>query len=301
VKPDERPAPIENPATNGDATDTPVRSRRALQRLRRDRIAVACLGFIGLLVLIAIFGPLLTKDPNAQSLLSRLAPPSRDHWLGTDTLGRDSLARLVYGARVTLLAAGEATLVAIVLGVPIGLVAGYAGRLIDGTANAISDAVMSIPPLLLALVIVGVLGPGLSNSMIAVGVIIAPRFFRIARGAAQDARSAPHVEAARSIGCTPFRLLWRHVLPNSAGPLLVQTSFSIGLAVVAEASLSFLGMGVQQPTASWGSMVQDAFQQIQTSSFGLWAPSIMITLTILAFSLLGDGIRDLLGRERQGK
>jgi peptide/nickel transport system permease protein len=157
---------------------------------------------------------------------------------------------------------------------------------------------MSIPPLLLALVIVGILGPGLSNSMIAIGVIISPRFFRIARGAAQSAKSQPYVEAARSLGCSDSRLLWRHILPNSAGPLLVQTSFSIGLAVIAEASLSFLGMGVQQPTASWGSMVQDAFGQIHTSIFGLFAPSIMITLTILAFSLLGDSLRDLLGRER---
>lgn len=298
---DEGAPPIEPPAGNLETVDASPAPRRALQRLRRDRIAIACLVYIALLLLAAAIGPLFTKDPNSQNLLNRLAPPSSHAWLGTDTLGRDSLARLVYGARVTLIAASEATLVAIILGVPLGLVAGYAARIVDGVASAISDAVMSIPPLLLALVIVGVIGPGLRNSMIAVGVIIAPRFFRIARGAAQEARSLPYVEAARSLGCSPFRLLWRHVLPNSAGPLLVQTSFSVGLAVVAEASLSYLGMGVKQPTASWGSMVQDAFQQIHSSSFGLLAPSIMITLTILAFSLLGDSLRDLIGRERHSR
>jgi peptide/nickel transport system permease protein len=276
----------------------PIAARRALQRLGRDKVGIACLVYIALLVLVAAAGPLLAENPNSQDLLHRLASPSSSHWLGTDTLGRDSLARLVFGARVTLQAASEATLVAIVLGVPIGLAAVYAGRVLDGVFSSVSDAVMSIPPLLLALVIVGILGPGLSNSMIAIGVIISPRFFRIARGAAQSAKSQPYVEAARSLGCSDSRLLWRHILPNSAGPLLVQTSFSIGLAVIAEASLSFLGMGVQQPTASWGSMVQDAFGQIHTSIFGLFAPSIMITLTILAFSLLGDSLRDLLGRER---
>jgi peptide/nickel transport system permease protein len=195
-------------------------------------------------------------------------------------------------------AALEATVVAVLLGVPLGLLAGFASRLVDLILNTISDAIMSIPPLLLALVIVGVLGPGLTNAMLAIGFIVSPRFFRVAREATQSQRSSTYIEAARASGCSRWRMLWRHLLPNASGPLLVQVSFSVGLAVIAEASLSFLGLGIREPSASLGSMVQDAFAAIHTSTFGLYPPGFTITLIILCFSVVGDGVRDALGRER---
>jgi len=190
--------------------------------------------------------------------------------------------------------------VAVVLGLPLGLIAGYIGKVVDVTANAVADAIMSIPPILLAVVIVGVRGPGLTNAMVAVGIILAPRFYRIARAAAYSVRHEAYVESSRAAGCSTTRILLRHVLPNTSGPLLVQVSFTIGIAVVAEASLSFLGLGVQDPEASLGSMVQSAGDNVTTSVWPLLPPSVVITAIILAFSVLGDGIRDALGRDREG-
>jgi peptide/nickel transport system permease protein len=158
---------------------------------------------------------------------------------------------------------------------------------------------LALPPLILAMAIVGILGPGLTNAMIAVGITLTPRFLRVARAAAISVREETYVEAARATGCSSTRILFRHALPNSAGPLLVQVTFALGLVVIAEASLSFLGLGARPPTASWGSMVRDAYDNIYDSKFQLLAPSIMIVLTILAFSILGDALRDALGRQRR--
>jgi peptide/nickel transport system permease protein len=185
---------------------------------------------------------------------------------------------------------------AVVLGVPPGLLAGFTGRLLDGILSRIADVLLALPPLILALAITGILGPGLTNAMIAVGIVLAPRFFRVARAAAGSQRNETYVEATRAMGCSTTRILFRHVLPNSSGPLLVQVTFALGLVVIAEASLSFLGLGAAPPTASWGSMVRDGFNNVYVSTFQLIAPSVMITLTILAFSTLGDALRDALGR-----
>lgn len=275
-----------------------VQRYRSTRRLLRNRAAVVSLVSILLLILVAIFAPLLaTAPPNQQDLLARFQGPSGAHWLGTDTFGRDIYSRMLYGSRVTLQAAFEAVSIAFLLGVPAGLLAGYLGRSVSIALNAVADAIMSIPGLLLAIVIAGVLGPGLTNAMIAIGVILAPRFFRVARSAGQSIRHETYIEAARATGCSTFRIVWRHVFPNASGPLIVQASFGIGLAIVAEASLSFIGLGVQAPQASWGSMVGEAFPNLSQSTSGLYAPSIAIGLTILMFSLLGDGLRDALGRE----
>jgi peptide/nickel transport system permease protein len=254
--------------------------------------------FVALLVAIALASPfIMPKDPARQSLLEALEGPSRDHWLGTDGLGRDNLSRLIEGTRVTLWAALQAITLGIVLGIPTGLVAGYTGRKIDAALNRIADVLLALPPLILALAIVGILGPGLTNAMIAIGVIMAPRFFRLARAAATSVRNETYIEATRAMGCTPSRILFRHVLPNSSGPILVQLTFALGSAVTAEASLSFLGLGAKPPTASWGSMVRDGFTHIFDTRFQLVAPSTMIFLTILAFTVLGDALRDALGRQ----
>ena len=253
------------------------------------------------MVVVTALAPVLAPfDPAFQDLGARNQGPSAAHLLGTDDIGRDLLSRLLYGSRLTLLAAVEATVVAVVLGLPLGLIAGYVGKVVDVTANAVADAIMSIPPILLAVVIVGVRGPGLTNAMVAVGIILAPRFYRIARAAASSVRHEAYVESSRAVGCSTTRILLRHVLPNTSGPLLVQVSFTVGVAVVAEASLSFLGLGVQDPEASLGSMVQSAGDTVTTSVWPLLPPSVVITAIILAFSVLGDGIRDALGRDREG-
>lgn len=277
---------------------TRPRGGRILHRLLRNRAAVVALVFLGLLVVVAILSPWLTPyDPAQQNLLNSLEGPSAAHVLGTDSLGRDNLSKLIEGTRVTLVAVTQAMLLAVLLGIPTGLVAGHLGKVFDGAFSWISDILLSMPPLVLALAIVGTLGPGLTNAMVAVGIVFSPRFFRVARAAALSIRDAPYIEAARSSGCSTPRILLRHVLPNSSGPLLVQLSFSLGLAVVAEASLSFLGLGATPPTATWGSMIRNAFDNVYTSSFQLFAPSLMVVLTILATAVLGDALRDALGRQ----
>jgi peptide/nickel transport system permease protein len=275
-------------------------SRRTLRRVFRRRAALVAACFVVGLVAVAVLAPMLAPhDPGRQDLLVRLEGASGRHWLGTDSLGRDNLSRLLEGTRVTLWAALQAITLAIVLGIPAGLAAGYAGGRIDAGFNRVADVLMALPPLMLALAIIGILGPGLTNAMIALGVISAPRFFRVARAAAASVRNETYIEATRALGCSPARILVRHVLPNSSGPLLVQVTFAFGAVVTAEASLSFLGLGAKAPTASWGSMVRDAFNNVYDSKFQLVAPSLMIVLTILAFSVLGDAARDALGRQRR--
>ncbi|QFG25294.1 ABC transporter permease [Actinomadura sp. WMMB 499] len=290
------------PGTGGPPARRP-RGRgggRTARRLLRSPVAVAAAAFIALLALVALLSPFITPhDPARQDLMQLLRPPSAEHWLGTDSLGRDNLSRLIEGTRVTVLAAVQAIALAVVLGFPAGLLAGFVGRRLDTVLNWISDVLLSLPSLILALAIVGILGPGLTNAMIAVGITLAPRFFRVARGAAYSVRNETYVEACVALGFSTPRILFRHVLPNASGPLLVQTTFALGLIVTAEASLSFLGLGARPPTASWGSMLRDAFDNIYHSAFPLFAPSLMIVLTILAFSALGDALRDALGRQNR--
>lgn len=288
-------------STDAIATAFPrrVRHNRVLRRLVRNRSAMVAAGFVGLLVAVALLGPLITPyDPARNDVMIRLQGPTGDHWLGTDSVGRDSLSRLIEGTRVTLWASVQAVGLGVVVGVPVGLLAGFVGGKLDAVLSRVADVVMALPPLILALAILGVLGPGLTNAMIAIGFVMAPRLYRVARAASLSIGSETYVEAERALGCPMWRILLRHVLPNSSGPLLVQVTFAFGAVVVSEASLSFLGLGATPPTASWGSMVRDAFNNIYTTKFGLLAPSMMIVLTILAFSVLGDALRDSLGRQR---
>jgi peptide/nickel transport system permease protein len=290
---------VEAPAVGPPGTSAPGGGgSRTLRRLLRNRAAVISFAFIAVLVLIAILSPwIMPYDPARQDLVQRLQSPSGDHWLGTDSFGRDNLSRLIEGTRVTLWACVQALALAIVAGIPTGLLAGFVGRRVDGILSWVAEVLLALPPLILALAIVGVLGPGLTNAMIAVGIVFAPRFFRVARAAALSVRSETYVEATRALGCSTPRILLRHVLPNSSGPLLVQVTFAMGLVVIAEASLSFLGLGATPPTATWGGMLRDAFDNVYDSTFPLLAPSLMIVLTILAFSVVGDALRDALGRQ----
>ncbi|NKY33138.1 ABC transporter permease [Nocardia speluncae] len=271
---------------------------RVLKRLLHNKIAVASMVVLFLLIVVAAVGPLLAPhDPNAVSLSQRLMGPSGAHWLGTDELGRDVLSRVIVATRVDLLASAQAVGLALLIGVPLGIVAGYAGGVADALLSRIIDALMTLPPLILAVVVVAILGPGLHNAMLAIAILIVPSFYRIVRASTEGARSELYIESARASGCSSWRILWRHILPAVSPPLLVQASFSASVVIVAEASLSFLGLGARAPQATWGLMLSDASANITTSSYLIYPPAVMVAITILAFSLLGDGLRDALGRQ----
>lgn len=271
---------------------------RFWRRFKRQHGAVLAAGFLAAVALAAVFAPLLApEDPIEQSLSNSFADPGGDYWLGADRLGRDTLSRLVYGARYSLFAAVEAVSVAVVLGVPLGMVAGLTRGRIDAAASMAADAVLSIPAIILALAIVGVLGPDLTNAMIAVGIVYAPRLFRVVRGAAMAVREETYIEAARASGVRTLRVVRGHVLPNVLSPLIVQISLALGFAVLAEAAVSFLGLGVQPPDASWGVMLGQATSELESHPILVLVPATAIVLTALAFNTVGDGLNDSLGRE----
>jgi len=266
---------------------------RRLLRRRRSKIAAVILFLI---VAIAIVGPLLAPfGQNEQDLLARNESPSASHWLGTDSLGRDLLSLLLYATRVTVFAGLVAVVVSVVLGVPAGLLAGYLGGAWNLLPNTVSDVLLGVPPYMLALAIIGMQGPGLTNAMVAIGVVFAPRFFRVARGSVQATREETFIEASRSIGSSTPRTVLTHVLPNAASPILVQVTFALGQAIVAEAGLSFLGLGVESPASSLGTMLNLAFFNIDTASWPLYPPAVMIAVIVMVVSSLGDSMRDSLG------
>lgn len=265
----------------------------------RRRSTIVAGGFLLLLILAAVLAPLLAPyDPNAQEVTIRLRPPDAEHWLGTDDYGRDVLSRLVYGARVSLWAAAQAVVVALLIGLPLGVVAGYYGGWLGAILTRVMDALMSAPSLVLAITIVAVLGPGITNAMVAVGLVMAPRFFRVARASTMDVRHETYIEASIALGCSNLRTAVRHIMPNVLPPVILVVSVSLGTAVAAEASLSFLGLGVRAPTASWGSMLSTASSNLTLAPYLIWPPGVMIFLTVLAFTYLGDGIRRGMLRSR---
>jgi peptide/nickel transport system permease protein len=274
--------------------------RQFVRRFRAQPVAVAALLVVVLLIVMAVFAPVFANhDPDVQTLSDANFGPSKTYWLGTDHLGRDIYSRLVYAARVSLPAAFEATAIAVLIGVPLGLLAGYFRGRVDGGISLITDAVMALPPLILALAILGALGPGLSKAMLAVGIVFAPRFLRLVRGTVLSIREETYVEASVAAGTASHRIMIRHVLPNALPPLLVQGAFALGFAMLAEASLSFLGLGVQPPTSSWGSMLSEAFDNINRSNWAVVPPGVAIAVAVLAFNVIGDGLREAVGRERR--
>ncbi|MCL2534307.1 MAG: ABC transporter permease [Nocardiaceae bacterium] len=269
--------------------------------VRRRPVTVLAGAFVLLLIVMAVFAPLLAPyDPYAQDVVNRLQPPSSSHWLGTDDYGRDVLSRLIYGARISLQASLQAVALALVLGLPLGVIAGYRGGWVDTVLTRIMDALMSAPSLVLAITIVAVLGSGITNAMLAVGLVMAPRFYRVARASTMDVRGDTYIEASIALGCTTSRTIVRHILPNVMPPIVLVISVSLGTAVAAEASLSFLGLGAKPPAASWGSMLSTAASNMQLAPYLVWPPGVMIFLTVLAFTYLGDGVRRALTRSRNG-
>lgn len=270
-----------------------------LDRFRRQPLAVAALVFVVAVTIACLCAPLLTPYPFDRGVLAdTLQGPSAKHPLGTDDVGRDVLSRLLYGGRTTLLAAVQATGFSIILGVPAGLVAAFAGGWVAACLSRVADAIMTFPALLLAVVIIGITGPGLTNAMIAIGVVYGPRLFRVAKAAGLAVLNETYIAAATTVGCSPLRILMRHLLPNALSPLLVQVSLTMATAVLAEGSLSFLGLGVQPPQSSWGAVLGRSVPQMSQHPAPVIAAGVLISLLVLSFNLLGDGIRDSIGRER---
>src|SRR5215469_11460724 len=269
--------------------------RRALRRLMRRHGAMVGLVVVLFFIAIAVLAPLVSPyDPVATNWALVRKPPSMAHWFGTDEIGRDVLARVVWGARASLLAGVVSVCISLLLGVPIGLLAGYVGGFLDGLLMRITDAMLACPFLILAIALAAFLGPNLTNAMIAIGVSTAPRFMRVARAATLDASSNDYVEAARSIGNPGWRVAIRHVLPNIVPPVLVQGTLAIAAAIIAEASLSFLGLGQQPPAPSWGSMLNSAQRFLEQAPWLAVFPGLAIFLVVLSFNLVGDGLRDAL-------
>ena len=269
--------------------------RLALARFLRRRAAVAGLGVIVVFVLAALLAPVIAPyDPVATSWSAIRKAPSAAHWLGTDENGRDVLARVIFGARASLLAGVVSVGIAAVLGVPAGLLAGFVGGWVDAVLSRIVDAMLACPFLILAIALAAFLGPDLKNAMIAIGVTAAPVFMRVARGAAMDVAGNDYIEAARALGNPPWRVAIRHVLPNIVPPVLVQGTLAIAAAIIAEASLSFLGLGQQPPAPSWGSMLNAAQRFLTQAPWLAIFPGLAIFLCVLSFNLVGDGLRDAL-------
>ena len=276
-------APFESPA------------RRALRGVAQRKGAMIGLSLITIFVLLAVLAPMVAPyDPVATSWALVRKPPSMAHWFGTDDLGRDVLARVIYGARASLAAGAISVGIALAIGVPVGLVSGYRGGFADALISRITDAMLACPFLILAIALAAFLGPSLGNAMIAIGISATPIFVRLTRGEVMSIKVEEYIDAARSVGDSNWRIAVGHILPNALPALLVQATLSVAAAIIAEAALSFLGLGQQPPYPSWGSMLNSA-QRFLTNApwMAIW-PGLAIFLVVLSFNLLGDGLRDAL-------
>jgi peptide/nickel transport system permease protein len=280
-------------AATDDTLDSPA--RRALRRLLKRKGAVIGLVVLAVFVVLALFAPLIAPyDPIKTSWTLVRKAPSAQHWFGTDDLGRDVLARVIYGTRASLAAGAISVSIALLIGVPLGLLAGTRGGFIDALISRLTDAMLACPFLILAIALAAFLGPSLGNAMIAIGISATPIFVRLTRGQVLSVKVEDYVEAARAIGNPPWRIAIFHILPNILPALLVQATLSVAAAIIAEAALSFLGLGQQPPNPSWGSML-NAAQRFLTNApwMAVW-PGFAIFLVVLSLNLVGDGLRDAL-------
>jgi peptide/nickel transport system permease protein len=270
-------------------------SRRALRRLMRRKGAVIGLVVLAVFVVLALFAPLIAPyDPLATSWTLVRKPPSALHWFGTDDLGRDVLARVIHGTRASLLAGAISVGIALAIGVPLGLLSGTRGGFIDALIGRMTDAMLACPFLILAIALAAFLGPSLGNAMIAIGITATPVFVRLTRGQTMAVKVEDYVEAARAIGNPRWRIALFHILPNILPALLVQATLSIAAAIIAEAALSFLGLGQQPPAPSWGSMLNAAQRFLSNAPWMAIWPGLAIFLVVLSLNLVGDGLRDAL-------
>jgi len=271
------------------------RWRETLVLLAKNPTALAAAVVLLAIVVVAVFDQTFAPYPaNEQDIGNRLQPPSWEHPFGTDNLGRDILSRVIIGASVSLKVGFLSVGLALVAGTLIGLLAGFYGRWVDDTLMRLMDMLFAFPAVLLAIAILAIRGPGTTNTIIAIAIVYVPIFARVTRASVLGVREEVYVRASRSVGASDFRLLTRHVLPNAAPPIIVQTSVSLAFAVLAEAALSFLGLGTQPPNPSWGSMLAEGREFIEQAWWLAFFPGMAIVVTVLCFNLLGDGLRDVL-------
>lgn len=268
--------------------------RQVGRLIRRHPIGAIGATIIVFVVIVAVFAPYISPyDPTAQKG-KRLLPPSQEYLLGTDELGRDILSRIIFGSRVSLYVGMIAVSLALVIGVPIGVMAGFLGGQFDNLVMRLIDIILAFPALVLAIVIAGLLGPSITNAMLAIGIVYSPNFARIARGSVLSVKEEMYIEAARLVGCTPARIITRHILPNIMAPLIVLTTLNMSTAILTEAGLSFLGLGTQPPNPSWGIMLSQGRPYMELAPGVAVFPGLAIAFTVLAFNFLGDGLRDAL-------
>jgi ABC-type dipeptide/oligopeptide/nickel transport system permease subunit len=251
------------------------------------------------MLIVLLFAGLLAPviapySPSAIDLVGKLQPPSSAHWFGTDHLGRDLLSRILYGARISVLLGVISVGIGLIGGLPIGIVAGYLGGRTDRVLSAVIDFLLSFPPLLLAILVIAIFGPGLSNAMIAIGVSLMPIFARLIRGEIMRAREDVYVEAVRALGAGHLRIIMTHIVPNALPPIIVQVTLSMATAILSASYLGFLGLGAQPPSSEWGAMLNDGRRYLRSAMHVSIFPGAVIMLTILAFNLFGDGLRDAL-------
>ncbi|MGH1492263.1 MAG: ABC transporter permease [Acidimicrobiales bacterium] len=281
-------------------TLTPLAAAERPSRLQKfdwmwaDTRAKVASSWVLLVLFVAIFAPWIAPaDPIEQNLRSILAEPSAENFLGTDDIGRDFFSRLLYGARVSMFGAFLAVAVSMILGIPVGLLAGYLGGLVENVLMRLVDSILGFPAIVLAIGLVAALGPGLTNAMVAIGVVFSPSVARLMRGQVLATKNHLYIDAAEQYGSPSLRTIVRHILPNAVQPIIVQAALLLAVAFLAEAALSFLGLGAQPPTASWGGMLSRSSQYLQVSpAVQLYAPGFAIALTVMAINALGDSLRD---------
>jgi peptide/nickel transport system permease protein len=294
------PPAVESARASQDTCESLPR-RLVWRRFIRHHGALTGLIIVSLIALTGIAAPIIFPDGhNQMRLTERLLPPGPGHWFGTDTFGRDLLVRLVYGSRVSLVVGVVSVAIGAGLGSVLGALAGYVGSWADNIIMRIMDAMCSFPAVLLAMALVSVLGTGLLNLMLAIGLVTVPSFARIVRSSVIQVRSREYVEAARAIGASDMRILWRHIIPNALSPLIVTASLQTASAILAASSLSFLGLGIQPPTPEWGAMLAESRGYMVRAPWLSICPGLAIAVTVMGFNLVGDGLRDALDPKDKG-
>ncbi|OCS87013.1 nickel transporter permease [Caryophanon tenue] len=265
------------------------------RRFRKNKIALVGAAIVAFVVFLALFGPFIApQGVNEQDLTKRLLPPSGEHWLGTDDFGRDIFSRIILGARISIAVGFFSVIISIVVGTFLGVVAGYYGGWLDTIISRIFDILLAFPSILLAIAIVSILGPSLQNALIAIAIINIPNFGRLVRSKVLSIKQEEYIMAAKAIGMKNNRILWRHILPNSMTPVIVQGTLAIATAIIEAAALGFLGLGAQIPTPEWGKMLADARIYLLNAPWTIVFPGLAIMITVLGFNLMGDGLRDAL-------
>ena len=294
--------PAANVIIESAAPERQTSEARRIFRVMFSRWIVAVGAFIIIaIILVVIFAPLVAPyNPNKQALEIRLQQPTREHVLGTDELGRDVLSRVIFGTRISLMVGLLVISIASLIGMSLGILAGYFGRWTNNVIMRITDAMMSLPPLVLALAIATAIGGGLKGVILSLGIAMVPGYCRLMCGQVLSIKEDDYITGARSLGARDSRVMLRHILPNAFPPLLVLLTLTIGSAILSEAGLSFLGIGVEPGTATWGSMVSDGYKYLFTNPLLSFAPGIAITLTVLSFNMVGDGLRDALDPRLRG-